>query len=267
MKFALVNNCKQEATPDGEGVCPVCGARCIAKCGQYKINHWAHKSKQNCDPWWESETPWHRNWKNVFPKEWQEVVNFDTNGEKHIADIKTDSGLVIEFQHSSIKPAERKSREQFHKTMLWVVDGTRCPSWWKRFTNETWRGSRILRSQFFIGGDMCLPEIWQDSDVAVVFDFLGDNDINNPEGPQDKLYCLLPNCDGAYVEITRQNFIKKVNDGTWIDSVEAAPNKVQKLLDKREWYWNQEIEQSIREREKAEYDEMKEKYCVFDLPE
>lgn len=266
MKFAIVDNVRREAEPGIKGRCPVCNAECIAKCGQFKINHWAHKSKHNCDNWWESETPWHRKWKDKFPKEWQEVIDYDLEtGEKHIADVRTDTGLVIEFQHSAIKPEEQKAREKFHKTMLWVVDGTRCPSWWKRFTSETWHGNRILRSSFFTGAGMCLPEIWQDSSVGVVFDFLGDNDINNPDGPKDKLYCLLPNSD-EYAEMTIKEFLDKIKNDTWLSSVSSAPDKIQRLLDKREKEWEEEIRHNIYEREKAEYDEMKEKYCMFDLP-
>ena len=109
MKFAIVDNVRREAEPGIKGRCPVCNAECIAKCGQFKINHWAHKSKHNCDNWWESETPWHRKWKDKFPKEWQEVIDYDLEtGEKHIADVRTDTGLVIEFQHSAIKPEEQE---------------------------------------------------------------------------------------------------------------------------------------------------------------
>lgn len=266
MKFALVDDIKQEAAPGMKGICPVCGAQCIAKCGERNINHWAHKSKKDCDHWWESETPWHRKWKDKFPKEWQEVIDYDLDtGEKHIADIRTDTGLVIEFQHSAIKPEEKKAREKFHKTMLWVVDGTRCPTWWKRFVNETWRGNRILKSSFFTGAEMCLPEIWQNSSVGVVFDFLGDKDINDPNGPQDKLYCLLPNTN-AYAEMTIKEFLDKTINNSWLSSVNSAPNKIQRLLDKREKIWEEEIRRDRYEQEKAEYNELKEMYCMFDLP-
>ena len=93
--------------------------------GDIKVWHWAHKSKKMCDHWWENETQWHRDWKNCFPEEWQEVVHFAEDGEKHIADVKTPSGLVIEFQHSAIKPDEQRSRELFYRNMIWIVDGTR----------------------------------------------------------------------------------------------------------------------------------------------
>jgi competence CoiA-like predicted nuclease len=71
---------------------------------------------------------------NLFPKEWQEIVHKDSaTEEKHIADIKTDKGFVIEFQRSSIPPAEIKKRENFYKNMVWVIDGTRLKRDYPRF--------------------------------------------------------------------------------------------------------------------------------------
>jgi hypothetical protein len=89
--------------------------------------HWAHKGRLSCDPWWENETEWHRNWKEKFPVDWQEVVAFAPTGEKHIADVKTSHGLVIEFQHSVLDPDELAAREAFYGEMIWIVDGTRGP--------------------------------------------------------------------------------------------------------------------------------------------
>ncbi|MGH9440295.1 MAG: competence protein CoiA family protein [Terriglobia bacterium] len=101
MRYALVNGLKVEPAPSLSGQCSSCGAVMVAKCGQHKLWHWAHKSRVHCDPWWEPETDWHRAWKNHFPPEWQEVVHFDpASHEKHVADVKTVAGKVIEFQHS-----------------------------------------------------------------------------------------------------------------------------------------------------------------------
>ena len=60
----------------------------IANCGNVKIHHWAHKNKQHCDHWWENETKWHRDWKNNFPLEWQEVINISKGDEKNIFKVK-----------------------------------------------------------------------------------------------------------------------------------------------------------------------------------
>jgi hypothetical protein len=39
--------------------------------------------------------------------------------------VKTDRGWVIEFQHSYLKPEERRSRDAFYQKLIWVVNGTR----------------------------------------------------------------------------------------------------------------------------------------------
>ena len=106
MKFADVNGERREAQPGFQGTCPWCSQPMVAKCGEFNIWHWAHQGRRVCDPWWENETEWHRAWKGEFPVNWQEVIHQAENGEKHIADVKTDQGWVIEFQHSRIKPEE-----------------------------------------------------------------------------------------------------------------------------------------------------------------
>jgi competence protein CoiA len=45
--------------------------------------------------------------------------------KKHIADVRTIGGWVIEFQHSTLNPDERRSREKFYQRLIWVVDGTK----------------------------------------------------------------------------------------------------------------------------------------------
>lgn len=108
-----------------KGKCISCGSEMIAKCGDVKLHHWAHKGKRHCDPWWENETEWHRGWKNLFPEDWREVPSKDENGVKHIADIKRPDGFFIEFQNSAISIEEVESRNLFYKNLVWVVNGCR----------------------------------------------------------------------------------------------------------------------------------------------
>src|SRR5262249_46405857 len=127
MKFALVEGERREAKPGLSGKCPIHGHAMIAKCGEYRVNHWAHRANCTCDHWWEPETEWHRAWKNQFPEGWQEIIHQSQSeaGERHIADVKTESGAVIEFQHSFLRRDERESREKFYRKLVWVVDGLR----------------------------------------------------------------------------------------------------------------------------------------------
>jgi hypothetical protein len=124
MRFAFSGSQRCEASPEGKGRCPVCRGDVLAKCGTERVWHWAHRVKTKCDHWWESETAWHRNWKTVFPADWQEVIVKGENGELHIADVRTPLGLSVEFQHSPIPEDEREVREEFYGDMIWVLDGT-----------------------------------------------------------------------------------------------------------------------------------------------
>lgn len=123
MQYALVNSRRSKARKGARGVCPLCGHPTVAKCGPRVIHHWAHKSRRNCDPWWENETEWHREWKGHFPEEYREVSHTASDGEVHRADIKTPTGIVIEVQHSAMTDKERESREAFYRNLVWIVDG------------------------------------------------------------------------------------------------------------------------------------------------
>lgn len=123
MQYSIINGHRIKATPKLIGMCPVCNAPTRSKCGNINLWHWAHITFKHCDSWWETESEWHRNWKNNFAPECQEVVHQDElTGERHIADIKTQNGLVIELQHSTISIEELEERESYYKNMIWLVD-------------------------------------------------------------------------------------------------------------------------------------------------
>lgn len=106
-----------EAAPKLQATCPVCESSVKPKCGSIKVWHWAHLKREDCDPWSEPESSWHAGWKNLFPRENREVVI-----GPHRADIKTNAGIVIELQHSSISAETITEREQFYGRMVWVID-------------------------------------------------------------------------------------------------------------------------------------------------
>lgn len=137
-----------------------------------------------CDRWWENETAWHRSWKGHFPVAWQEVVHPAEDGEVHIADVKTDQGWVLEFQHSHLNPVERRSREEFYPKLIWVPDGLRR----KRDKEQLLRAyndgvplSRNALLRLVFPQDCRVLEEWADSSALVFFD-LGESGI---------LWCLM----------------------------------------------------------------------------
>jgi competence protein CoiA len=211
MKYALVNNERQEPKPGLIGKCQCCNSAVIAKCGNQKIWHWAHKTKVECDPWWE-ESDWHRAWKEQFPKEWQEIIHKAENDEKHIADVKTDRGFVIEFQHSHLDPQERVAREIFYQNMVWVVDGTRLKKDYPRFLEGRKHIKTGYKNGFFLVHfpEECFPIAWVESSKVVIFDFKS----TLPNEPQDEmrntLWCLLPGRArnrAVMIGISRQDFV------------------------------------------------------------
>ena len=123
MQYALVNSERCEAFPGGRGECPICNSPTVAKCGPRVIHHWAHTSHKDCDPWWENETDWHRAWKNLFPEQCREISYTAPDGEIHRADVVTQTGIVIEFQHSAMTDLERLARETFYRNLIWIIDG------------------------------------------------------------------------------------------------------------------------------------------------
>ncbi len=190
MKYALVNGEKTEATKGVIGGCPSCGVEMVAKCGDLKVHHWSHKGIRNCDHWWENETEWHRSWKGHFAKERQEVIHFDETGEKHIADVKTNNGWVLEFQHSFLQNIERQARNTFYKKMVWVVNGTRRKNDKNQFfkllkeCTQLRTNVPIIRLNFL---DECrLIKEWH-GDSLVFFDFKSAEDAEEKE-----LWFLFP---------------------------------------------------------------------------
>ena len=174
MKFALVNGPRQTAQPGLRGTCPECEQPVIARCGENRVDHWAHKVRSNCNNRWETEGPWHRNWKGQFSDDWQEITQYAEDGERHIADVKTAHGYVIEFQHSYIKPEERRSREAFYPKLVWVVNGTRRERDAPRFSKAWERGTalRASSSKRCVSSDGgALLRDWAGSRAHVFFDF------------------------------------------------------------------------------------------------
>lgn len=257
MRFALINDKSTEAMSGLVGaVCPGCGALVIAKCGIQKVHHWAHKNTKMCDSWWETETEWHRAWKNKFPFEWQEIFLLDEQtGEKHIADVRTEHGLVIEFQHSFINPDERTSREQFYKNMVWVVDGTRLTRDFPRFI----KGGKfdpielkpgIIKVDF---ADDYFPRNWLKTSVPVVFDFLGLNDPASADYTRKTLYCLFPSHDdfeAIFAKIPRKVFIKAVLNGEWSERVTAFMDEMEQEYIEKQKQRQRNMQQPIYYRRK-----------------
>ena len=173
MRLALVNDVRTEPVPNVRGKCCLCGDDMISKCGQYVRWHWAHKTRITCDPWQESETDWHRYWKDAFPIDCQEVVHIDgRTKEKHIADVKTPAGFVVEVQHSPIAEEEARSREVFYRNMIWIVDAQHLTGWFSVGMAHDLASCCPMMYQVKWWGSSKLLDKWSKSRVHVYFDVM-----------------------------------------------------------------------------------------------
>ena len=147
MRYGLINDEKIEATRTGQrAICPCCKTELLSRCGEFKVNHWAHVNLVECDPWHTSKTDWHIDWQDQFPKECQEVIYTDYKmGEKHIADVSYND-FIFEFQHSGIKFEEIVKRTNFYqgigKKVVWIFDYTEKED---NFSFYHWKLSNVSR--------------------------------------------------------------------------------------------------------------------------
>lgn len=236
LQYALIDGVRQEAAPKLVGECETCKATVIAKCGTRRIWHWAHQGRPDCDPWRETETLWHRQWKGLFPSDWREVRGVAPNGECHVADVKTDHGLVLEFQRSHITPDERISREVFYRNMVWVVDGTRLLGDWPRFEKGYTARRQIIKPGFFITPfpALCFGEAWANCRVPVFFDFAGTMPIAQlPDARRHPLYCMLPGRVRGYAMVfahSRSDFVDQALHNRQVVSTEEIEQGVANFL-------------------------------------
>jgi len=254
MRFALLNDERIEATKGAKGVCPCCGNDLVAKCGEVYIHHWAHKKK--CDDyWWENETEWHRNWKNKFPKDWQEVIQYAESGEKHIADVKTSSGWVIEFQHSAIAREERDSRDYFYNKLIWIIDGTRRTTDIKQFQNLINDAGFVSNEPFILitqwwSKDYRLIREWSDSKSLVLFDF-GKSEVSYRDGYSSNkdLWLVYPSSDKTFfTNISKDSFIEMMNSSHLNEVYKKLLKPIQQQLDE----YKAEQEKIRREQEEKD---------------
>lgn len=215
MQFALVDDARLAPARGLVGRCPVCGDPMIPKCGTERIHHWAHLGERRCDPWKENESQWHRNWKALFPPEWREIVRVDQQGVKHVADVRTLKGLVLEFQRSPISTQERASRELFHQNMVWVVDGTQQKLARRRFAENRSALQRTLVKGTYLCRSLneVFPQRWLNCQVPVFFDFANENERSAYPGSLfEPLWCLLPGrVDefGVVLRFNRSGFVSR----------------------------------------------------------
>jgi len=221
MQYALVNGLRTEPTKGERGICEGCNGEVIAKCGNVKIHHWAHKNIEDCDSWYEPETQWHRDWKNKFPPGYREIVFTDDNtNEIHRADIHTPKGVTIEFQNSSISLDERRSRDKFYSKLIWVVNGLKFKGGFK-LTSSIPNPRTSLLDNFEVLSSMHADKVlFQDKNTG---------EMLNIFSPQ--LETVLLSLEG--VETPYRMFLWKNRQSVWFDTT----SEVFIDIDEEVLYW------------------------------
>jgi hypothetical protein len=161
MFYALDKQEKKIAPTSGlTAICPCCRTEVIAKTGNIKQHHWAHKSLADCDGWYEM-TAWHLQWQQLFALECREVV-MQKGDIKHRADVKIGN-LIIEFQHSTLSSWQVEERELFYGSdvnkLIWIIDGT---------GNRVWDGWKEQLSS-----ETAKPVFITDKDSKIYFELVG----------------------------------------------------------------------------------------------
>lgn len=126
MQFALVDGERSEPFPGGRGRCPICDSVMIAKCGPRVPHHWAHKGRRNCNPWWENETQWHRDWKSRFPEQCREIHHQAPDGEIHHADVKDSDGTLGGLQRQGEPIRLKRTIVSAKRAIAWCSSDPLC---------------------------------------------------------------------------------------------------------------------------------------------
>ena len=211
MHFALLDGVRVEPEKGLDGViCPICRQPVRARCGEVRVKHWAHKSVIDCDLWKESETTWHREWKNHFG-DLQEQMH-EKDGVRHMADVKTSDGTIVEFRHSTIDTEGIRTREAFFgETMFWVAD---CMAESKklRFYDNLSSARKLdfcadeTEVWSISDPERVFPRRWVESRRFVFFDF-----------GEPLLWCLFPRNEkarwGVFIHVSKNAFVAMVKNG------------------------------------------------------
>ena len=201
MIWAIKNEQRVLAEPNNlEAVCSICKSEVIPKCGSIKVWHWSHKSNKECDWWSEEETIWHKNWKNNFPKECQEIILIGKECEKHRADIKINN-LIIELQNSPLSSEDILKREDFYNktvgNMIWLLNGKElCSGLCLKSKKDifTFRWKHPAKTWWFAN-----------EKIYIDFNDLGIFLIK-------KIYKNIP-CGGWGILLSRNEFLKNIKNG------------------------------------------------------
>lgn len=180
---ALIEGRMTRADRDGprRAHCFECGHSMVAKTGNVKIWHWAHKAA-NPECGLAGESEWHLTWKDRGLPGTQEVWHEDRCRR---ADVLSPAGIAVEFQHSSLPWDEVRARQaDWGHRLVWMFDARTA---WRAGHIEPANGGviwwspvpRMVLSATAYGGCRTFLDL---GDTVGVFYVAGRTPLQGPEG-------------------------------------------------------------------------------------
>ncbi len=160
--------------------CPCCGKPMVARVGTERRPHWAHKSAERCDEWWEVESEWHIEWRKRFldaakPNVKIEVEHvLEKDGSRHFSDVRIDDRLSIILRRARMDDAMKSERLSFFGDLIWLVQAknseyNRLIRQLNEFELHTAVG--LKDCNICVNADKSFFSSWKNARCLVVFDF------------------------------------------------------------------------------------------------
>lgn len=82
------------------------------------LNYW-RLIEDEYDAWALPDSRWNLEWKLKFPKQLVEI-SIQKDKQRHVADVRTNTGTVLKFQGRNLNEDQIRQREQFFEQMVWI---------------------------------------------------------------------------------------------------------------------------------------------------
>ena len=226
MLTAVVDGRKLSPVKNRKGECAYCGGEMIAQRNPTGNWNWVHQSEGACDSWCETDTAWRIEWMRQFPVAFREVIDVKQGtNQKHFADVKTDSGLVVVFRNNPfIRRRELIARERFFDSVVWIVNCTSSEEITNIFySGLSWEPTNLDPLQYHLhswglDGDL---GVWADANSDVLFDF-GDQMHLGTEFLWHLDSCSPISKSGKASVVSRKSFVRACIAGTTIPAAAIA---------------------------------------------
>lgn len=208
-----------------EGFCPCCCKHLISKIGNgFRRAHWAHKSVERCDEWWEEENGWHIEWRESFVNRKSnfsvDIENVLIKGDKkHFYDVRIGNSLSIVLRRKNLSNELQQQYENFFENMVWVIGAKRTD--YKRLNRQLETREIIdLKDRadcYYVCGELeeSFFSKWYTCSAPVIFDF-----SEFSEASEKSLWVVLPyskNCKSRYViNFSKDQVLDRVMENGWL---------------------------------------------------